>query len=104
MSFFQYIKDTRGEMRHVAWPTRTQTVVYTVLVIGLSLFIAAYLGFFDYIFTTGLGRVLQFLPQSTPSGISSPISTSTNDITFGTDPAGSTDSPQGSPSQAPTAE
>jgi len=84
MSFLQYLKDTRGEMRHVAWPTRMQTIVYTVLVIGLSLFIAAYLGFFDYIFTTGLGRVLQVLPQ-TPSAIESPISTSTEDIIIGTD-------------------
>lgn len=84
MSFLQYLKDTRGEMRHVAWPTRMQTMVYTVLVIGISLFVSAYLGFFDYIFTTGLRGALQFLPQtSTP--IESPISTSTEDIIIGTD-------------------
>ncbi|OGG79762.1 preprotein translocase subunit SecE [Candidatus Kaiserbacteria bacterium RIFCSPLOWO2_01_FULL_54_13] len=84
MSFLQYLKDTRGELRHVAWPTRLQTIVYTVIVIAISLFIAAYLGFFDYIFTTGLGRALQFLPQSAPSEIISPISTSTSDIVIGT--------------------
>lgn len=82
MSLFQYIKDTRGEMRHVAWPTRMQTIVYTVIVIGISLFVAAYLGFFDYIFTTGLGRVLQVLPQAS-TVIESPISTSTQDIIIG---------------------
>jgi len=80
-------------MRHVAWPTRLQTIVYTMLVIAFSLFFSAYLGFFDYIFTTGLARVVQFLPQSSES-IVSPISTSTDDIVIGTD---STDS-----SQAPT--
>lgn len=63
MSLIQYIKDTRGEMRHVAWPTQMQTIVYTALVIGLSLVVAVYLGFFDYIFTTGLGRAVQFLPE-----------------------------------------
>ncbi len=84
MSLLQYIKDTRGELRHVAWPTRTQTIAYTVIVILLSLFFAAYLGFFDYIFTTGLGRVLQVLPQ-TSAPIESPISTSTEDIFIGTD-------------------
>lgn len=84
MSLFQYIKDTRGELRHVAWPTRMQTIVYTVIVIALSLFFAAYLGFFDYIFATGLGRALQFLPQvSAP--VESSISTSTADIVIGTD-------------------
>jgi preprotein translocase subunit SecE len=83
MSLLQYIKDTRAEMRHVAWPTRAQTIVYTTLVIGLSLFVAVYLGLFDYIFTSGLGRVLQVLPQS-PSSLEVPFSTSTEDIIIGT--------------------
>lgn len=41
-----------------------QTIIYTVLVIVLSLLIAVYLGFLDYVFTTGLARVIEFLPQS----------------------------------------
>ena len=65
MSFLQYLKDTRGELRHVAWPTQTQTIVYTILVIALSILIALYLGLFDYVFTTGLSRGLEFLPQDT---------------------------------------
>lgn len=91
MSFLQYLKDTQGELRHVAWPTRVQTIVYTVIVILLSLFIAVYLGLFDYIFTTGLSRALQFLPQKTPQTIFQPISTTTGDVIIGTD---STSSPQ----------
>ena len=83
MSFIQYLKDTRGELHHVAWPTRLQTMVYTALVVELSIFIALYLGFFDYVFTTGLGRGLLFLPQSNTS-ISTPFATSTDDITVGT--------------------
>lgn len=84
MSFLQYLKDTRGELRHVAWPTRLQTIVYTVIVMLLSLFVALYLGFFDYIFTTGLGRALEFLPQKSPTSIDQLISTSTGDILIGT--------------------
>ena len=80
MGFIQYLKDTRGELHHVAWPTRTQTIVYTVLVIGLSLFIALYLGFFDFIFTTGLARGLPFLPRSNSSMYESVSSTSENII------------------------
>jgi len=93
MSFLQYLKDTRGELRHVAWPTRMQTIIYTVIVIALSIFVALYLGFFDYIFTTGLGRVLQFLPQNSQSTYQQ-ISTSTNEILIGTS---STSSPQATP-------
>ena len=65
MSFLQYLKDTRGELNHVAWPTRMQTIVYTILVIALSILVALYLGFFDYVFTTGLARAVEFLTQNT---------------------------------------
>jgi len=48
----QYLKDVRAEMRHVSWPTRRQTVLYTVVVIAISLAAAVYLGLFDYLFST----------------------------------------------------
>jgi len=76
MSFFQYIKDTQGELRHVAWPTRFQTIIYTILVAVLSIAVALYLGLFDYIFTGTLARFLQVLPEGAP--ITEPISTSTS--------------------------
>lgn len=47
----QYIKDVRGELRHVSWPTRQQTVVYTIVVIAVSLLTATYLGLLDYAFS-----------------------------------------------------
>lgn len=50
MGFFNYIKETKTEMKHVTWPTRSQTISFTVIVIILSLITAAFLGFFDYIF------------------------------------------------------
>jgi preprotein translocase SecE subunit len=63
MSLIQYIQDTRAEMQHVAWPTRTQTIIYTAMVIALSAFFAVYLGVFDHLFTSTLGRTLEVLPQ-----------------------------------------
>jgi preprotein translocase SecE subunit len=63
MSLIQYIKDTRGELNHVAWPTRTQTSVFTILVILISVLVSLYLGIFDYLFTRSLGRGLELLPQ-----------------------------------------
>ncbi len=62
-SFVQYLKDTRAELNHVAWPTRTQTFVFTALVISLSILVSLYLGLFDYLFTNALGKGLEFLPQ-----------------------------------------
>ena len=47
----QYVKDTKGELKHVSWPTQKQTVIFTTLVILVSIFIAAFLGVFDFLFT-----------------------------------------------------
>ena len=52
--FVQYLKDTRGELKHVSWPTQRQTIIYTVLVIIISIFTAAFLGLFDFLFTEAL--------------------------------------------------
>lgn len=54
--FVSYVKDTRQELRHVSWPTRNQAIAYTVIVVIVSLIIAAFLGFFDFLFTSGLER------------------------------------------------
>ena len=58
MRIGEYIKETRAELKHVAWPTRRQATVFTVVVIIISLITAAYLGAFDYIFTTALKLVI----------------------------------------------
>ncbi len=50
--FINYLKETRGELRHVSWPTQRQTLVFTALVIGVSVLTAFLLGFFDFVFTT----------------------------------------------------
>jgi len=45
-----YLKETRAEMKHVSWPTRKQSVLFTILVIVISLLTAAYLGLLDLLF------------------------------------------------------
>ena len=47
--FINYIKDTRGELAHVSWPTRRQAVMFTVVVVIISILMSVYLGFFDYV-------------------------------------------------------
>lgn len=58
MSFISYLKDTRAELKHVNWPTRAQAVSLTLLVIALSLVVAALLGIFDSLFTYLINLVL----------------------------------------------
>lgn len=53
-----YFKETQAELKHVTWPTRKQAILYTVVVIVISLVTAAYLGAFDYLFTFLLKRVV----------------------------------------------
>jgi len=52
----QYIKETKQELKHVSWPSRRQAVGYTIIVVILSFVTAFYLGFFDYVLTTALGK------------------------------------------------
>lgn len=47
--FINYVKDTRGELAHVSWPTRKQAIVFTAITIAISILTALYLGFFDYV-------------------------------------------------------
>jgi preprotein translocase SecE subunit len=85
MAFIQYLKDTRGELNHVAWPTRVQTIVFTILVIAISIFVALYLGFLDYVLTTGLGKAVELtpgasVPTPTVDVVTEPVASSTIDI------------------------
>ena len=56
----EYLKDTKAELKHVIWPSRSQTIYYTLIVVILSTLIAYFLGIFDFIFSTGLGKILSF--------------------------------------------
>jgi preprotein translocase subunit SecE len=51
MKIINYVKDTRGELKHVSWPTRKQVTNFTMVVIGMAIFVALFLGFFDFLFT-----------------------------------------------------
>lgn len=47
--FVDYIKSSRLELRHVNWPNRKEAIRLSLLVIGVSLAIAAFLGAVDFI-------------------------------------------------------
>lgn len=52
----EYVRATAAEMKHVSWPTRSQALIYTALVIGVSAVVAVYLGGFDYVFSAFIER------------------------------------------------
>lgn len=51
MSFIEYLKSTKSELKHVNWPTQKQTIAYTVIVIILAIGTGAYLGVLDFGFS-----------------------------------------------------
>jgi len=53
----EYIKEVIAEAKHVTWPTRKQTVFFTIAVLSVSIIIAYYLGLLDFLFSNGL-RIL----------------------------------------------
>jgi len=60
MSFITYLKDTKGELKHVNWPTRRQATIFTIVVIVLSIAVSLYLGLFDFLFSTLLQEVIMY--------------------------------------------
>lgn len=58
MGFIDYLRDTRGELRHVTWPTRAQAINYTIIVLSISIGTGIFLGFLDYLFSLVLARFI----------------------------------------------
>ncbi len=54
-SLVQYLKETQAELKHVNWPTRDQSIAFTILVIAISLITA----FLLFAFDTGFIKLLQ---------------------------------------------
>jgi len=54
----QYFLDAKAELKKVSWPTRRETLKHTVLVVVISLLVAAFLGALDYLFTIGFEQLL----------------------------------------------
>lgn len=57
----KYLKDSYFEMKHVTWPTRKELKQHTILVIAMSLAVATFLGFCDYVLNIGFAQLLAFV-------------------------------------------
>jgi len=56
----EYLKETKAELKHVNWPGRYLTILYTIIVVVLSILVAYFLGIFDFIFSKGLEKIIGF--------------------------------------------
>lgn len=54
-----FLKEVKEELNKVAWPSREQTIRYTILVILVTLVVGALLGGLDYILTAVTAFILE---------------------------------------------
>jgi len=55
----QFLKEVRQEVRKVTWPTKEETIRYSLMVVIASLLVAVYLGGIDYVVAEALKRFIQ---------------------------------------------
>lgn len=58
MGFIDYLRDTKAELRHVTWPTKSEAINYTIIVLAISIGTGVFLGFLDFVFTKALQRFI----------------------------------------------
>ena len=46
-----FLKETKTELKKVSWPSRDDTIRYTLVVIGVSLVMMVFLGGLDFLFS-----------------------------------------------------
>lgn len=54
----RYFQESLEEMKKVTWPTKKETYNYTILVIVISLVVAAFLGILDYFLNLGFKELI----------------------------------------------
>ncbi len=54
-----YFKGAIAEMKKVSWPSKKQTMNYSLIVIGMSVAVAVFFGILDYAFNIGLEQLIK---------------------------------------------
>ena len=55
----QFLRDVRSELRKVTFPTRTETIASTAVVIVAVFIVALYLGMVDFVLSMTVPRILR---------------------------------------------
>lgn len=54
-----YVVSSKDELKKVTWPTKKETIKYTLIVIGMSVGMAVFLGALDFGFSEGLAVIIK---------------------------------------------
>ncbi len=54
----RYLRETWFELKKVSWPTRSEAINLTIIVISVTAFLAIVLGFMDWVFSSLFGLFL----------------------------------------------
>lgn len=57
-SIIKYLKETKAELSEVTFPTISQTIIYTIAVVAISVIVAVVLGGIDLGLREGLTKLL----------------------------------------------
>lgn len=60
-SVMRYIRETRGELRKVVWPTREESWRLTMIVLGVTLAFIIFLGVLDWVFSSGFQAIIDLI-------------------------------------------
>lgn len=55
----RFLRETRSELRKVTWPSRQEATNLTVIVLAVTLTMAASLGLIDYVFSKLFGLLIR---------------------------------------------
>jgi len=57
----RYLRETRGELRKVTWPTREEAQRLTAIVLGVTVAMAVFLGLLDLIFSNAVQALVELV-------------------------------------------
>ena len=60
-SLVRYLRETRGELRKVTWPTREESWRLTGIVIVVTILFIIFLGVLDWIFSSGFQALIDLI-------------------------------------------
>ena len=55
-----FLKEVRMEMKKVNWPTRQEVIKYTLIILGVCVAVAIYLGGLDVLFSALIEKLILF--------------------------------------------
>lgn len=54
---FTYLKHVREEFTHIVWPSNRTALAHTLVVIGIAIAIALFVGLLDYLFSLVVSNI-----------------------------------------------